>query len=119
MGRRWLPLSLAVMVLAAQTYKPEALAAARRGLEEARQQHYKEAIQAYQAAIRIDPGVPGIYLNLGLAHFKLGNFQEAIAALDKENARAPGEQVSTLLAMSYFGLARYREAAARLKPLAG
>ena len=35
-----------------------------------------------------------------------------------ENARAPGDQVTTLLAMSYYGLGQFKEAAERLKPIA-
>src|SRR5207302_4784630 len=101
-----------------QTYNPAALAQARLGVDQARNQHYREAVQAYQAAIRLDPSLPGIYLNLGLAWFKLGNFRDALPALEKENARAPSDQISTLLGMSHFGLGQYREAAARLRPLA-
>ena len=104
--------------LFAQTYKPEALAQAKLGLTQAQKADYREAIQAYERAIAIDPNLPGIYLNLGLAWFKLGKFREAITALDKENARAPGDQVATLLAMSYYGLGQFKEAAERLKPIA-
>ncbi|MGH9694900.1 MAG: tetratricopeptide repeat protein, partial [Bryobacteraceae bacterium] len=74
----------------------------------------REAIAAYQRARAIEPDLPGLNLNLGLAWFKLGNFSEALAAFQKESARAPSERLTTLIAMSYFGLARYREAAARL-----
>ncbi len=62
--------------------------------------------------------MPGIYLDLGLAYFKLGKFREAAAAFEKENAKAPSERVQTLLAMSYFGLRQYAEAAKLLRPIA-
>jgi len=112
-------LILAGSVLSAQTSKPKAVAEAALGVNWAQRANYREAIQAYKRAIAIDPDLPGIYLNLGLAWFKLGNFHEAIAAFEKENKKAPSDRLATLLGMSYFGLARYREAAERLKPLAG
>lgn len=111
-------LMLGGWALYSQASKPDALAQARFGLEAAQKSQYGEAIEAYERAIAIDPNLPGIYLNLGLAWFKLGKFHEAIAALDKENARAPGEQVTTLLAMSYYGLGQFKEAAERLEPVA-
>src|SRR5260370_6983623 len=111
-------LMLACAALAAQTYKPEALSHAQIGVSQAQKQQYREAIQSYQKALAIDPTLPGLYLNLGLAWFKLGSFKEAITALDKENARAPSGQVATLLAMSYVGLKQYNEAAQRVKRLA-
>jgi tetratricopeptide (TPR) repeat protein len=111
-------LTFACSTLLAQTDKPDALAQARLGVTEAQKAHYREAVESYKRAIAIDPNLPGIYLNLGLAWFKLGNFREAVAAFDKENVRAPSDQVTTLLAMSYFGLGQYSEAAERLKPLA-
>src|SRR6266516_1328373 len=96
-------LTLACLMLLAQTDKPEALAQANLGVSQAQKANYREAIESYQRAIAIDPNLPGIYLNLGLAWFKLGDFREAIAAFDKENAKAPSDRVATLLAMSYFG----------------
>jgi tetratricopeptide (TPR) repeat protein len=105
-------------VLFAQSSNADALAQAQLGLDAAQKATYHEAIEAYGRAIAIDPNLPGIYLNLGLAWFKLGKFHEAIAALDKENARAPGDQVATLLAMSYYGLGEFKQAAERLKPIA-
>jgi len=110
---------LAGSTLLAQTDNPEAVAQARLGVSEAQRANYREAIQAYKRAIALDANLPGIYLNLGLAWFKLGEFREAIAACEKENVKAPSERVATLLAMSHFGLGQYREAAELLKPLAG
>ena len=112
-------LMLAGSTLLGQTAKPGAVEQARLGVSQAANANYRGAIDAYQRAIAIDPKLPGIYLNLGLAWFKLGNFREAITAFDRENARAPSDRVTTLLGMSYYGLGQYREAAERLKPHCG
>jgi len=104
--------------LPAQTYDPKAIAKANEGVNLSRQAKYSEAVQANEQAIAIDPTLPGIYLNLGLAWFKAGKFPEAIAAFEKENAKLPTDQVRTLLGMSYFGAGKSREAARWLKPLA-
>src|SRR5579863_9384474 len=40
------------------------------GLLEARQDHYSEAIAYYRKALRLNPSIPGLSLNLGLALFK-------------------------------------------------
>ena len=45
------------------------------GLLEARQEHYKEAIPLYRKALRMNPNVPGLRLNLGLALFKSGDLK--------------------------------------------
>ena len=40
------------------------------GLLEARQEHYPEAIRFYRKAMALNPAMPGLRLNLGLALFK-------------------------------------------------
>ena len=56
---------------------------------------------------------------LGLAAAQKSQYGEASGALDKESARAPGKPVTTLLAMSYYGLGQFKEAAERLQPGGG
>jgi len=46
---------------------PAAIVEANSGLELARQGKYELAIPHYRAAIALDPQLPGIHLNLGLA----------------------------------------------------
>lgn len=94
-----------------------ALAAANQGLQSAQQGQYREAIAAYRRALALDPQLGGLPLNLGLAYFKLGEFQNAIAPLEQAHAQQPTSQTGTLLALSYAGAGRPREAAARLKLL--
>ncbi len=97
-----------------QHYKPAALAQANLGVSLAKEGKFREAVQAYKRAVAIDPTLPNINLNIGLAWFKAGDFRQALAAFGKEPS---SDRVNTLIAMSYFGLAQYKEAAARLKPL--
>src|SRR5262249_27341272 len=110
-------LTLAALPISAQQHPPQALEQARLGVSLAQNGRDTEAIRAYQRAIAIDPTLPGIDLNLGLAYFKSGKFREALPSFEKENANAPSDRVTILLGMSQFGLGQYREAAARLKPL--
>jgi len=110
--------SLASALLWSQTPNSEALTQANLGVAAAHKEDYRAAIQAYKRAIAIDPNLPGIYLNLGLAWFKLGNFSEAAAAFEQANNKSPSEQGTTLLAMSDFGLHRYKQASHLLAPLA-
>lgn len=111
-----LTLAAAVTICAlAQTYQPEAITQANLGVSLAQKQDFKGAVQAYRRALSIDPRLPNLYLNLGLAYFKEGDFREALKAFEKE---PQSERVVTLVGMSHFGLGEYRQAAATLQPLA-
>jgi tetratricopeptide (TPR) repeat protein len=59
-----------------------ALAEANIGLGLAREGKYELAIPHYRAAIALDPHLPGIHLNLGLAYVKLNKFPDAASALE-------------------------------------
>src|ERR1035437_6986227 len=54
------------------------------GLLEARQEHYKEAVPLYRKALAMNPAIPGLRMNLGLALFKGGDLKQA-AAHDPQN----------------------------------
>jgi tetratricopeptide (TPR) repeat protein len=104
-------------LFAAENYAPEALREANRGVSLSQNSKYREAIEAYRKAIAIDHRLPGIYLDLGLAYFKLGDFRNARDAFAEQERTRPDARVTTLLAMSDFGLGQYRAAADRLRPL--
>ena len=55
----------------------------RKGLALSRQGRWKEAIAAYKGSLKINPGNPQTYLNLGFVYYELGNDREAEAAFDK------------------------------------
>lgn len=90
------------------------------GLLEARQEHYKDAIPLYLKALALHSTIPGLQLNLGLAYFKAGEMKEAlqefIPVLKSTPRSSPNRQRLTILAgMSYYGLAKYAQAAPYLK----
>ncbi len=86
------------------------------GLLEARQQHYKEAIPLYRKALALDPNVPVVRRDLGLAYFKDGDLRGAILEFGILLKSQPGDfQLNTLTGMAYYGLAKYKEAVPYLK----
>src|SRR5579872_37915 len=62
---------------------PRAAGEADAGLALARQGQYEQAIPHYRAALALDPGMPGLSLNLGLAYFKLNRFADALPIFEK------------------------------------
>jgi tetratricopeptide (TPR) repeat protein len=113
--RRWVLLVSVTGFAWAQSYKPAALEQANLGVTLAKKEDYAGAVQAYKRALAIDPRLPNLYLNLGLAYFKQGSFRDALQAFEK----APqSDQTATLIGMSHFGLTEYKQAAAALQPLA-
>ena len=55
----------------------------RQGLAFAKQGQWKEAVSAYEEALRLDPNNPQTYLNLGFVYYELGYDREAQEAFDK------------------------------------
>ncbi len=93
------------------------------GLLEARQEHYKEAVPLYRKALAMNPRVPGLRLNLGLALFKLGDLKAALPeftqSLKEVDPGSPDAQrLTILIGMSHYGLAEYAEAVPFLKEAA-
>jgi tetratricopeptide (TPR) repeat protein len=60
--------------------------------------------------------LPGVQLNLGLAEFKQGHFQKAVAPFSAASAADPHNfQARMLLGFSYYGAGRFAEAAKHLQ----
>lgn len=104
-------------ILQSEPRNPEALAHI--GLDEARQEHYANAILYYRKALAIDPAIPGLRLNLGLAYFKSSKFKEAAGQFAIELRKHPGDvRLTTLMGMAEYGAAQYSAAIPYLKTAA-
>jgi tetratricopeptide (TPR) repeat protein len=96
----------------------DAAAFASLGVDLSRLAKYSEAAVAYRTALALDPSLPGIPLNLGLAEFKQGHFPAAIPLLKAARTQlASSAQARPLLAMSYYGAGRFADAIRDLEPL--
>jgi tetratricopeptide (TPR) repeat protein len=104
------------------SHPSSAEACAHLGLLEARQEHYKEAIPLYRRALGLNPAMPGLRLNLGLALFKGGDLRGAIHEFTLLKTRAPDspdvQRLNILIGMAHYGLGEYAEAAPFLKTAA-
>lgn len=90
------------------------------GLLEARQEHYTQAIAFYRKALALNPSMPGLKLNLGLAYFKDGGYKSAIPLFTQLlKSAAPqsddAQRLNVLIGMSYYGLGENAAAVPFLK----
>ena len=90
------------------------------GFLESHQQRYAVAIPLYRKALVLDPEMPGLRMNLGLALFKADQLRDALHIfqdlLKKEPPSSPDAQrLATLIGLSHYGLSQYAEAVPYLK----
>lgn len=84
----------------------------------ARQERFAEAITLYQRALRANPKLTPLHLNLGLAHFKQNQFAAAISSFDAFLAATPGHpQATQLRAIALLEDGRFAEAEAAYRSL--
>lgn len=105
----------------AQPSNPEAFA--HLGLLEAHQEHYTEAVAFYCKAMALDPTMPRLQFNLGLAYFKQGEFKDALQQFTpllktQPPASDEAQRLTLLTGMSHFGLGEFAAAAPYLKQAA-
>jgi tetratricopeptide (TPR) repeat protein len=85
----------------------DAEAHAHLGLLEARQEHYNEALTHYRKALVLNPDMPGLRLNLGLALFKAGKMKDAATTFLPILKNLPPDSQESLRVTTLIGLARY------------
>ena len=82
------------------------------GLLEARQEHFVEAASFYRKALKLNPQMQGLRLNLGLALFKNGDYKQAIEIFDPllrtvPAASADAQKLRILIGMAHYGLGQF------------
>lgn len=90
----------------------DAEACANIGSLESQQQRYSEAARYYRRALALDPSMPGLQMNLGLALFKAGNLKEAALIFQPLYHRAApdspeAQRLRLLIGMADYGAAAY------------
>lgn len=101
----------------------DAEAYAHLGFLEARQEHFKESVPLYRKALALNPQMPGLRLNLGLALFKGGELKQAIGVfsplLKTEPQSSPeAQRLTALLGLAHYGVGDYPTAVQYLKAAA-
>ena len=96
---------------------------ARLGLLEARRGNYPEAISLYRKAMALESAMPGLRLNLGLALFKDGQYEQAIQIFtpmfkSQPPSSSDRQRLAILLGMSHYGLGQYQAAVPYLQEAA-
>src|SRR5271170_4887508 len=107
----------------AKVHPSDAEAYAHLGFLESHQEHYKQAVPLYRKALTLNPEMPGLQMNLGLALFKDGELREAIATftplLKNEPASSPEAlRIATLIGIGHYGLGEFAAAVPDLKEAA-
>jgi tetratricopeptide (TPR) repeat protein len=98
----------------------DAEAYANLGVLEARQEHYRNAIENYRKALALNSALPGVRLDLGLSLFKNGEFRNAIQTFEPLLSAAPKDspealRLQTLIGLAHYGLGEYGDAVPYLK----
>jgi tetratricopeptide (TPR) repeat protein len=105
---------------ALQVHPNDADAYAHLGLLESRQEHYGAAVPLYRKALALNPAMPGVRLNLGLALFKTGALKAAIDTWSPlMKGAAPSSEdafrLNILMGMAHYGLGEYAAAVPYLR----
>ncbi len=90
------------------------------GFLEGKQEHYAEAVPYYRKALALNPAMPGLRMNLGLALFKAGQLKDAVFTFTLLLKTAPPaspdvQRLTTLIGLAHYGLGEYAAAVPYLK----
>jgi len=90
------------------------------GFLDAKLENYKDAVTFYRRALALNPAIPGLRLDLGLALFKSGDLKDAIRTFEillKVQPKASPEalRLTTLIGLAHYGLGDYAAAIPYLK----
>jgi tetratricopeptide (TPR) repeat protein len=93
------------------------------GLLEAHQEHYAEAVAYYRRAMALNPTMPRLQFNLGLAYFKEGEYRDALLQFNPLFKAEPSgsdeaQRLAILIGMAHYGLGEFAAAAPLLKQAA-
>jgi tetratricopeptide (TPR) repeat protein len=93
------------------------------GLLEAHQEHYPEAIASYRKAMALNPTMPRLQFNLGLAYFKADDYKEALLQFNPLRKTLPpdsdeAQRLVILIGMSHYGLGEFAASSPYLKQAA-
>ncbi len=102
------------------THPDSSEAYAHLGFLEARQERYIQAIPLYRKALALNPAMPGLRMNLGLALFKAGELKPAIRIFNTLLKDAPpssleARRLQTLIGIADYGLQEYTASIPLLK----
>jgi tetratricopeptide (TPR) repeat protein len=104
----------------AQAHPRDGEAYAHLGLLRAHEERYQEAISYYRHALVLNPGLPGLKMNLGLAYFKGGDPKAAEETFELLLRGAPqgspeALRLTMLIGMADYGMGAYAKAIPFLK----
>ena len=93
------------------------------GLLEAHQEHYPEAIASYRKAMALNPAMPRLQFNLGLAYFKAADYKEALEQFNPLLKTLPADsdeaqRLVILIGMSHYGRGEFTASTPYLKQAA-
>lgn len=120
---RWNLLAIGALAFATMGFLDFSRGPAAEGNELFRQGEYEKALNKYGEALVDEPESPRLNFNMGGAHYKLGNHEEAVASFARVRDVAEGEnrtaKVAYNIGNSQFRLAEAQEAEDPQKALEG
>jgi tetratricopeptide (TPR) repeat protein len=98
-----------------KSHPSDAKACANLGFLESQQQHYPQAVRYYSKAAALNPRLPGLQMNLGLALFKAGRMKEAGGVFlplyrEANPDSADAQRLRLLIGIADYGAGRYAAA---------